>query len=144
MVTASTSKLNLIETTQEGDDEHRTHVEFPVSASTGAAETAVVYFEIDPGHKLATHTDSAEEILYIAQGEGEVHVGDETARVSAGDLAVAPALAPHGIRNVGDTRLKVVGFFREAKIDSVFSAPLQPLGTATPSFGGEVPAGAAA
>ena len=143
MVTASTTKLNLIETTMEGDEEHRVHVEFPVSAATGAAETAVVYFEIDPGHKLATHTDSAEEILYIAQGEGEAHVGDETARVSAGDLAVVPAMAPHGIRNVGDTRLKVVGFFREARVDSEFSAPLQPLGTASPRIGAESPAVAA-
>ncbi len=140
MVTASTTKLDLLDSTMDGDDEHRVSVDFPISAATGAAETAVVYFEIDPGYKLATHTDSAEEILYIAQGEGEAHVGDETARVSAGDLAVVPALVPHGIRNVGDTRLKVVGFFREAKIDSVFSAPLQPLGTATPSFGDEVPA----
>jgi quercetin dioxygenase-like cupin family protein len=140
MVTASTTKLNLIETTQEGDEEHRVHVDFPVSAATGAAETAVVYFEIDPGYKLATHTDSAEEILYIAQGEGEAHVGDETARVSAGDLAVVPAMAPHGIRNVGDTRLKVVGFFREARVNSAFSATLQPLGTKTPAIGAEVPA----
>jgi quercetin dioxygenase-like cupin family protein len=140
MVTASTTKLNLIDTTLEGDNEHRVHVEFPVSAATGAAETAVVYFEIDPGHKLATHTDSAEEILFVVQGEGEAHVGDETARVSAGDLAVVPAMAPHGIRNVGGTRLKVVGFFRESTVDSEFSAPLLPLGTATPRIGAVVAA----
>ena len=139
MVTASTTKLNLIETTQEGDEEHRVHVDFPVSAATGAPETAVVYFEIDRGHKLATHTDSAEEILYIAQGEGDAHVGDETARVSAGDLAVVPALVPHGIRNVGDTRLKVVGFFCESKIYSKFAEPLQPLGTDAPEMGTQAP-----
>src|SRR5436853_3903410 len=127
MLTASTPKLDLVETTMEGDSEHRVHVDFPISAVTGAAETAVVYFEIDPGHKLATHTDSAEEILCILQGEGEAHVGDESGRVSAGDLAVVPAMAPHGIRNVGDTRLKVVGFFREATVDSTFPEPLLPL-----------------
>jgi quercetin dioxygenase-like cupin family protein len=144
MLTASTPKLDLIETSMEGDKEHRVHVDFPVSAATGAAETAVVYFEIDPGYKLATHTDSAEEILYIVQGEGEAHVGDETGRVSAGDLAVVPAMAPHGIRNVGDTRLKVVGFFREARVDSEFAEPLLPLGTATPAIGAQAPAGAVA
>jgi quercetin dioxygenase-like cupin family protein len=140
MLTASTTKLDLIDTSMEGDKEHRVHVDFPVSAATGAAETAVVYFEIDPGHKLATHTDSAEEILFVVQGEGEAHVGDETGRVSAGDLAVVPAMAPHGIRNVGDTRLKVVGFFREATIESTFSGTLQPLGTARPVIGAEAPA----
>ena len=139
MLTTRTPDLELINVTQP-EGRMNVHVQFPINTHTGSADSAVVYFEIDPGEKLATHTDSAEEILYIAQGEGEVHVGDETARVSAGDMAVAPALVKHGIRNVGDTRLKVVGFFREAKIDSVFSAPLQPLGTATPSFGDVVAA----
>jgi quercetin dioxygenase-like cupin family protein len=140
MLTASTPKLDLIDTWMEGDEQHRVHVEFPVSAQTGAAETAVVYFEIDPGYKLATHTDSAEEILYIVQGEGEAHVGDETGRVSAGDLAVVPAMVPHGIRNVGETRLKVVGFFRESKVVSTFPEPLLPIGTARPVIGAEPPA----
>jgi quercetin dioxygenase-like cupin family protein len=143
MLTASTPKLDLIETSMEGDKEHRVHVEFPISAATGAAETAVVYFEIDPGHKLATHTDSAEETLYIVQGDGEAWVGDETGRVSAGDLAVVPAMAPHGIRNVGDTRLKVVGFFREATVFSTFDEPLVPLGTAEPVIGAQAPVVAA-
>ena len=137
MLTASTPKLDLIDTWLEGDKQHRVHVEFPISAQTGAAETAVVYFEIDPGYKLATHTDSAEEILYIVQGEGEAHVGDETGRVSAGDLAVIPAMAPHGIRNVGDTRLKVVGFFRESKVESTFPEALMPIGTMHPVIGAE-------
>ena len=135
MLTASTPKLDLIDTWLEGDKQHRVQVEFPISAQTGAAETAVVYFEIDPGYKLATHTDSAEEILYIVQGEGEAHVGDETGRVSAGDLAVIPAMVPHGIRNVGDTRLKVVGFFRESKVESTFPEALMPIGTMHPVIG---------
>jgi quercetin dioxygenase-like cupin family protein len=137
MLTASTPKLDLTETWMDGDAEHRVHVDFPISAQTGAPDTAVVYFEIDPGYKLATHTDSAEEILYIVQGEGEAHVGDETGRVSAGDLAVVPAMVPHGIRNTGDTRLKVVGFFRESKVESEFSEPLLPRGTAQPVIGGQ-------
>src|SRR5436853_5210912 len=140
MITASTQKLDLLETSMEGDKEHRVGVDFPVSAATGTAGTAVVYFEIDPGYKLATHTDSAEEILYIVQGEGEAHVGDETARVSAGDLAVVPAMAPHGIRNVGDTRLKVVGFFSESRIISTFEATLMPAGAAVLEQGAPPPA----
>jgi quercetin dioxygenase-like cupin family protein len=140
MLTASTTKLDLLDTSMEGDEEHRVRVAFPVSAATGAAGTAVVYLEIDPGHKLSTHTDSAEEILYIAEGEGEAHVGDETRRVSAGDMAVVPAMAPHGIRNVGDTRLKVVGFFRESTIEATFAEPIMPLGTARPVIGAEAPA----
>jgi quercetin dioxygenase-like cupin family protein len=140
MLTASTTKLELMQTSLEGDTEHRAHVDFPINTHTGSADSAVVYFEIDPGHKLATHTDSAEEILYIVEGEGEAHAGGETAHVSAGDLAVIPAMVPHGIRNVGDTRLKVVGFFSEARIISTFEAILMPAGAAVLEQGAPPPA----
>ena len=144
MLTASTPKLDLVETRMDGDKDHHVHVAFPINAAEGSADSAVVYFEIDPGEKLATHTDSAEEILYIAQGEAEALVGDETGRASAGDLVVIPAMVPHGVRNVGDTRLKVVGFFSESKIYSKFPEPLQPLGTDSPEMGTEPAAVSAA
>jgi mannose-6-phosphate isomerase-like protein (cupin superfamily) len=144
MLTASTTKLDLIETTQDGNPEHRVDVEFPINIHTGSADSAVVYFEVLPGHRLATHTDSEEEILYIVQGEGEAEVGDERAYVSAGDLAVVPAMVPHGIRNTGEERLKVVGFFSGAKIISEFESPLQPVNATVLEMGAPPPAVAAA
>jgi quercetin dioxygenase-like cupin family protein len=61
-------------------------------------------------------------------GNGEAHAGDETGVLSAGDLAVIPAMVPHGIANTGDETLKVVGFFAGATIVSTFDEPLQPIG----------------
>jgi uncharacterized RmlC-like cupin family protein len=58
--------------------------------------------------------------------------------VRAGDLAVVPAMVPHGIVNTGDEPLKVVGFFCESEITSTFEAPLQPIGLATVSNGAPV------
>jgi quercetin dioxygenase-like cupin family protein len=78
------------------------------------------------------------------QGEGEAEVGDERALVSAGDLAVVPALVPHGIRNTGEERLKVVGFFSGAKIVSEFERPLQPVNATVLEMGAPPPAVAAA
>ena len=66
----------------------------------------------------AHHTDSAEEILYLVAGEAEAEVGDEHGRLTAGDLAVIPAMVPHGLLNVGDETVKVVGFFSESEIIS--------------------------
>jgi quercetin dioxygenase-like cupin family protein len=117
-------------------DYQRVNVTFPISRETGAEHTAVVYFEIAPGERLASHTDSAEEILYIVSGEAEAEVGDERGRVRAGDLAVIPAMEPHGLINIGDEPVKVVGFFCEAVVTSTFEAPLQPLGVAQPVIGG--------
>ncbi|MBK5115418.1 MAG: cupin domain-containing protein [Thermoleophilia bacterium] len=131
MLTTSTPDLDLTEVWLDSDSEHkRVRVTFPINKWTGARDTAVVYFEIEPGDRLATHTDSAEEVLYIVSGRGEAEVGEERADVVAGDLAVIPAMVPHGLVNVGEESLKVVGFFCESEITSTFQEPIQPIGQA--------------
>jgi quercetin dioxygenase-like cupin family protein len=128
MLTASTSQLELVECWIDSDQRGRVHPAFPINKFSGAQDTAVVYFQVEPGDYLPTHTDSAEEVLYIVAGEGEAHVGDERGRVRAGDLAVIPSMVPHGIANTGDETLKVVGFFCDSHIVSTFEEPLQPIG----------------
>ena len=140
MFTASTPDLDLLEAYIDSDPRGRVFPAFPVSCATGAEHTAVVYFEVQPGDYLPTHTDSAEEILYIVAGEGEARLGDERGLVRAGDLAVIPAMVPHGITNTGDELLKVVGFFCESEIVSTFVEPLQPMGQATVTIGEPVAA----
>ena len=48
--------------------------------------------------------------------------------MTAGDLAVIPAMVPHAVRNIGDDTLKVVGFFSEPDVTSTFDEPVQPIG----------------
>ena len=116
MLTVSTRELELTEVWLDSDPEHkRLRATFPINRWAGAQATAVVYFEIQPGDRLATHTDSAEEVLYIVRGEAEAEVGSERRRVRAGDLAVIPAMAPHGLINTGDEPVEVVGFFCEPR-----------------------------
>ncbi len=112
---------------------------FPINKWAGSADSAVVYFEVEPGDRLAQHTDSAEEILYIVSGEAEAQVGDERGRLTAGDLAVIPAMVPHGLVNDGTETVKVVGFFSESEIISTFSEPMQPLGAAVLNQGAPAP-----
>ena len=97
---------------------------FPLSSATATASTAVVQMEFEPGAELPRHTDSAEELLLVLQGTAEGTIGDETGRLEAGDIAVVPALAPHGLRNVGDEILRVVGFFSSSTNLGVFEQPL--------------------
>ena len=140
MLTASTPDLDLAEVHIESDPRGRVFPAFPINCFTGAEHTAVVYFEVQPGDYLPTHTDSAEEILYIVSGTGIAHAGDESGRVSAGDLAVIPAMVPHGIANDGDETLRVVGFFCESTIVSTFEDLVQPLGQHQVEMGAPVPA----
>jgi quercetin dioxygenase-like cupin family protein len=112
MLTAKTTELELMQGWFDSDPEHaRARVAFPINKWAGSNDSAAVYFEVEPGDRLARHTDSAEEVLYIVAGEAEAEVGDERGRLTAGDLAVIPALVPHGLVNVGTETVKVVGFF---------------------------------
>ena len=128
MIAEKIDELELMEVWYEDDPTMHVKVNFPFFLGTGTKNTAVVYFEIEPGYRLATHTDSAEEILLILEGEAEATVGDEQGRVSAGDMAVVPAMVPHALRNVGDETVRVVGFFSSNVIVSTFDQPMMPFG----------------
>jgi quercetin dioxygenase-like cupin family protein len=145
MHTADLNTLELIDAWYEMDPAMRIRVTFPFFAATGNASSAVVYFEIEPGHYLGTHTDSAEEIVLILAGTVEANLGGETGRLSAGQAALIPAMVPHGIRNVGDELARCVGFFSSATVVSTFDQPMMPLGervVGTPPVDATVPAGA--
>jgi quercetin dioxygenase-like cupin family protein len=140
MLTAKTSELELMEGWVDGDPEHaRVRVAFPINRWAGSHDSAAVYFEVEPGNRLPRHTDSAEEILYVVAGEAEAEVGDERGRLTAGDLAVIPAMVPHGLVNVGAETVKVVGFFSESEIVSSFDEPVQPFGAAVLNQGAPAP-----
>jgi len=113
MISAKLNELELLDGWYESDPTMRVKVNFPFSLGTGNRNTAVVYFELEPGHRLGTHTDSAEEILLILEGTAEVSLGDEEDRLSAGEMALVPAMVPHGLRNVSEETVRVVGFPRQ-------------------------------
>lgn len=111
MVTVNVNEMELNEFVGKGMPSQHCKATFPLLGAHGSKNTATVYFEIEPGDSLGRHTDSAEELLLIMEGEVEVSVGDETCRASKGHLALVPEMVPHDIRNVGNTTAKVLGFF---------------------------------
>ncbi|HMB93196.1 MAG TPA: cupin domain-containing protein [Rhodothermales bacterium] len=128
LITARLSVQESPEVWWEADPMVRVRADFPLSAEKGSTSTAVVYFELEPGCKLGRHTDSAEEVLLVLQGNAEITVGTKSGQVSAGELVVVPEMVPHSIHNVGDTTVKVVGFFPRGHIVSEFDQPYEPMG----------------
>jgi quercetin dioxygenase-like cupin family protein len=114
-------------------------VSFPVHSATGTASTATVLFELDPGAELATHTDSAEELLIIVQGSAEARIGDEVGRLEAHQVGLVPPMAPHGLRNVGDDVLRVFGTFSASTVVSTFEEPFEEGGPQVVVIGSPVP-----
>jgi quercetin dioxygenase-like cupin family protein len=141
MLTAKTSELELMQGWFDSDPEHtRVRVTFPLNKWVGSADSAAVYFEIEPGNRLAEHTDSAEEILYMVAGDAEAQVADERRRLSTGELAVIPAMVPHAVVNVGSETVKVVGFFSQSEVTSTFNESVRPFGATVLNQGAPPPA----
>jgi quercetin dioxygenase-like cupin family protein len=128
MYTANLNTLDLFEVWYENDPHMRWKASFPFSKATGNASSAVVYFEIEPGHSLGTHTDSAEEIVLVLSGTVEASLGDEHGTLTAGESALIPAMIPHGIRNVGREKARCVGFFAAATLVTTFDQIVMPFG----------------
>lgn len=66
----------------------------------------------EPGQEHRAHTHPDQDKMYVVlEGEGEVEVGTEKSAVAPGDLIIAPAGVPHGIRNSSSGRLIVLVVF---------------------------------
>jgi quercetin dioxygenase-like cupin family protein len=129
MFAVQLAERDLVDISSKTDETRRIRVDFPISSVAGAASTAFVYFELEPGEHTGMHTDSAEEIVLILSGRAEAIVGDERGELSAGGLGLVPALVPHDVRNIGEETVRVVGFFSSGIFVSVFDDPLMPAGT---------------
>lgn len=128
MITARLSTEDRPEVWWESDPSVRVRADFPLNGNAGTESTAIVYFELEPGCKLGRHTDSAEEVLLILQGTVEVTVGEETGKVSQGELALVPEMVPHSVHNIGAETARVVGFFPSAHLVATFDEPYVPIG----------------
>jgi len=112
---------------------------FPISSAEGAAALAVVWIELVPGGILHEHTDSAEELLFVVEGEVEGWVGSERGTFRAGEAVVVPALEPHGLRNVSDASARVLGVFASSTNVAVFTEPHGPNGEQVFVIGAPMP-----
>lgn len=111
MTTVNLKNLQLNEFIAKNDSNQHCQATFPMLGAHGTKKTATVYFELAPGDHLGQHTDSAEELLLILEGDVEVTVGEEKDSASAGTIALVPEMVPHDIRNTGSSPAKVIGFF---------------------------------
>lgn len=120
MLTVKLNELPLRETWTRDVPQQRAVSTFPFLGAQENQHTSVVYFELEPGHELGSHTDSAEEVLIIAEGKVEVTIGDESGIVEAPALALVPTMAPHNLRNIGDSQVRVIGVFAARDIVATF------------------------
>ncbi len=135
MLAALLGEVELTDYWCEADPTLRGRLGLPMHTGNGAASCAVIYFEHEPGEHHGSHTDSAEEVVLVLEGEAEVMAGDERMRLAAGGIALVPATVPHDLRNAGQGKLRVVGFFSSAAVISHFDETLAPFGRSMLTLG---------
>ncbi len=135
MHTVNTNALELMEGWFDDDRSVHFRANFALHRDNGAADSAAVVIELEPGWALGEHTDSPEEVLLVMEGTVELIVAGQRQLAGPGTVAVVPAMAPHAIRNAGDILARVIGFFPEPTVTATFVEPIQPLGHDTFVFG---------
>ncbi|MCR2823507.1 cupin domain-containing protein [Lederbergia panacisoli] len=121
------NELNMLEGWIEKEPNSRRKVAFPYYSSTGTENSSVVFFELEREQALGIHTDNAEEIVFILQGEAEITLGGEVSPMKKEEMVLIPAMVPHNIRNIGTDILKVIGFFPSSNVGSTFTEPVMPI-----------------
>jgi quercetin dioxygenase-like cupin family protein len=110
----------------DDDPNRKVSGNFALYSGVGTKSGAVVYFELEPGKELGTHTDSAEEIVYVVEGTIEATVDNEKDHLSRAELGVVPVMERHNFRNVGTNTAKVIGFFSSPNVVSTFEKVFMP------------------
>jgi len=105
------NKLELTEFTGKNDPGQHCLATFPLFGAHGTEATATVYFELEPGDTLGRHTDSAEELLLVLEGDVEAEIGGETEKLAGGEIAHVPRMVPHNMTNTGSGRARILGIF---------------------------------
>ncbi|MFW5836659.1 MAG: cupin domain-containing protein [Desulfovibrionaceae bacterium] len=67
---------------------------------------SITMFAFDHGEGLSAHTTPGEAMALVLDGAAEITVGDETTRVSSGEIRVLPANIPHAVH--APTRMKML------------------------------------
>jgi uncharacterized cupin superfamily protein len=76
--------------------------------------SATQFIGLVPPGRAPDHFHTYDEVIYVLEGAGELHVGGESAPLRAGSCVHLPARLVHSLANTGDRELRLLGVFRPA------------------------------
>jgi len=88
-----------------------------VGAAQGAVHTEVAIGQLIPGGFINRHVHSYEEALYVLSGELTSEIEGRAHRLVAGDFALHPLGAWHGIANTGDEPVRWMSVNTPQRVD---------------------------
>jgi len=118
-----------VEVWQDYDPSQRFVVVFPLTDAHGPRESTVAYSIFEPGRHSGLHADSAEEMIYVADGVGEVFISGRQVKLEPGEFVVVGAGVQHDVYAYGSVELRLLSFFPAAVVETVFQDPVMPMGS---------------
>jgi quercetin dioxygenase-like cupin family protein len=118
-----------VEVWQDYDPSQRFIAVFPLTAEHRAATSTVAYYIFEPGRHSGLHADNAEEVIYCADGVGEVFVSGKQVKLEPGEFVVINEGVQHDVYAYGSVELRLLSFFPTAVVESTFQDPIMPMGT---------------
>lgn len=99
----------------------------PGSTETAVHSGAIVYNTLAPGTHVGSHRDEVDEFVLVLEGTVAATVGEESTTAGPEQLLVVPAGITHTVENVGDGTARILGFFGDATVESVFDEQVEPM-----------------
>ena len=128
MFTRAPEATEFCEAWIDGDERGRWRSASGHDADAGVRASGSSILEVDAGHLLPRHTDSAEEVIVVATGVAQLTVGTETAIAREGAIALVPAGVPHEVQNAGDRPLRFWAIYAATDVTTTYEEPVQPDG----------------
>ena len=84
-----------------------------VTQAVGCRDMTQFVGTIPPG-RAPDHSHVYDEIVYVVEGEGMLHIGEESTPIAAGSCIHLPPLLAHCLENTGPGPMRVMGVFHPA------------------------------
>ena len=81
-----------------------------VHRDTGSPDVTQFIGTIPPG-RAPDHSHVYDEVIYVLDGRGSLHVEGRSFPIQAGSCMHLPPLLEHAVENAGDTPMRVLGVF---------------------------------
>jgi mannose-6-phosphate isomerase-like protein (cupin superfamily) len=119
----------------QGSEEATADREFRIIADPGTGlQSATHFVGYIPPARAPDHFHTYDEVIYVLDGEGTFHAGEESQSLRAGSCIALPARTIHCLENTGKDVMRVVAVFRPAGSPAAAYYP-----DGTPAYSGMPP-----
>ncbi|MDQ2982838.1 MAG: cupin domain-containing protein [Actinomycetota bacterium] len=84
-----------------------------VTQDVGCLDVTQFVGTIPPG-RAPDHSHTYDEVVYVVEGEGMLHIGEKSTPIAAGSCIHLPPLLEHCLENTGPAPMRVMGVFHPA------------------------------